>query len=41
MNEQDYKTALISMISEMENSYFLFKIYHYAIVKYRKERGGR
>ena len=37
----DYKKALISMIEEMENCDFLFKIYHYAIVKYRKERGAR
>ncbi len=37
----DYKKALISMIEEMENCDFLFKIYHYVIVKYRKERGAR
>ena len=36
-----YKEALIAMIEEMENVDFLFKIYHYAVVKYRKERGVR
>lgn len=34
----NYKTELISMIQEMENEDFLFKIFHYAIVKYRKEK---
>ena len=37
----DYKKALISMIEEMENCDFFFFFYHYAIVKYRKERGEK
>ena len=36
-----YKEALIAMIEEMENVDFLFKIYNYAVVKYRKERGDK
>lgn len=37
---RDYKAELLRMIEEMENKDFLFKIFHYAIVKYRKEKGG-
>ena len=37
-----YKEALIAMIEEMENDVdFLFKIYHYVVVKYRKERAWK
>ena len=36
-----YKAALIAMIEEMENVDFLFKIYHYVVVKYRKEKAWK
>lgn len=36
--EEDYKNKIIKMINEMENEDFLFKIYHYIIPKYKKEK---
>lgn len=33
----DYKQEIIDMVEKMENEDFLFKIFHYIIVKYRKE----
>lgn len=38
MVEEDYKNKIIKMINEMENEDFLFKIYHYIIPKYKKEK---
>jgi len=38
MEEEDYKNKIIKMINEMENEHFLFKIYHYIIPKYKKEK---
>jgi len=38
MEEEDYKNKIIKMINEMENEDFLFKIYHYIIPKYKKEK---
>ncbi len=38
MGEEDYKNKIIKMINEMENEDFLFKIYHYIIPKYKKEK---
>lgn len=36
----DYKQEIIKMINEMENEDFIFKIYHYILAKYRRERKG-
>lgn len=35
-----YKMLIIKMLLEMENEDYLFKIYHYLLPKYRKEKGG-
>lgn len=37
---EDYKEKIIEMVNEMENIDFLFKIYHYIIPKYKKEKGA-
>lgn len=34
----DYKKEIISMIEKMENEDFLCKVYHYILVKFRKEK---
>lgn len=33
----DYKKEIIEMVEEIENIDYLSKIYHYIIVKYRKD----
>ena len=35
-----YKQKIIEMVNEMDNIDFLFKIYHYIIPKYMKEKGA-
>ena len=35
---EEYKRKIIEMVADMENEDFLFKIYHYIIPKYRKEK---
>ena len=35
---EEYKREIIEMVADMENEDFLFKIYHYIIPKYRKEK---
>lgn len=35
---EEYKREIIEMVEDMENEDFLFKIYHYIIPKYRKEK---
>ncbi len=37
MDEKYYKEKIIKMLDEIENVDYLSKIYHYVIVKYRKE----
>ena len=37
MEKEYYKEEIIKMLDEIENVDYLFKIYHYVIVKYRKE----
>lgn len=34
----DYKKEIISMIEEMKSEDFLCKVYHYILVKFRKEK---
>lgn len=38
---EDYKNKIIEMVSRLENEDYIFKIYHYVIVKYRKEQEGK
>ena len=33
-----YKQKIIEMINEMDNIDYLFKVYHYIIPKYKKEK---
>ena len=35
-----YKQKIIEMINEMDNIDSLFKVYHYIIPKYKKEKGA-
>ena len=35
-----YKQKIIEMINEMDNIDYLFKVYHYIIPKYKKEKGA-
>ena len=35
-----YKQKIIEMINEMDNIDYLFKVYHYIIAKYKKEKGA-
>ena len=35
-----YKQKIIEMINEMDNIDYLFKVYHYIISKYKKEKGA-
>ena len=35
-----YKRKIIEMINEMDNIDYLFKVYHYIIPKYKKEKGA-
>lgn len=37
---EEYREKIIEMVNEMENIDFLFKIYHYIIPKYKKEKGA-
>lgn len=38
MNEKEkYKKEIINMIKKIDNTDYLFKIYHYILAKYRKE----
>jgi len=34
----DYKEKIIELVKKMENSDYLFKIYHYILAKYRREQ---
>lgn len=34
-----YKDEIIEMILSMQNEDYLFKIYHYILAKYRREKG--
>lgn len=36
----EYKTLIIKMLLEMKNVDYLFKVYHYLLAKYRREKGG-
>lgn len=35
-----HKYEIIKMILSMRNEDYLFKIYHYILSKYRREKGG-
>ena len=35
-----YKQKIIEMINGMDNIDYLFKVYHYIIPKYKKEKGA-
>lgn len=35
-----HKYEIIKMILSMRNEDYLFKIYHYILAKYRREKGG-
>ena len=39
--EEGIVVRLFPLTEEMENVDFLFKIYHYVVVKYRKERAWK
>lgn len=38
MGEEEYRREIVRMINEIKNKEFLFKIYHYIIPKYKKEK---
>ena len=38
--KNEYKRAIIQMIKQMDNADYLFKVYHYLLAKYRREKGG-
>lgn len=38
--KNEYKRAIIQMIKQMDNVDYLFKVYHYLLAKYRREKGG-
>lgn len=40
-DEKNYREEIIRMVQEIENEDYLFKIYHYIIAKYRREKGVR
>lgn len=35
-----HKYEIIKMVLSMRNEDYLFKIYHYILAKYRREKGG-
>lgn len=35
-----YKALIFKMLLEMKNEEYLFKVYHYLLPKYRREKGG-
>lgn len=39
-DETNYREEIIRMVQEIENEDYLFKIYHYIIAKYQREKGG-
>lgn len=34
----NYKKIIIEMVQNMDNEDYLFKIYHYVLAKYRREK---
>ena len=38
-DERNYREEIMRMVQEIENEDYLFKIYHYIIPKYRREKG--
>lgn len=34
----DYKKLIIEMVEKMSNKDYIFKIYHYILAKYRREK---
>lgn len=36
--KEEYKRKILKMVEKMENEDFIFKIYHYIVPKYRKEK---
>lgn len=38
--KEEYRQKIIEMIEHMTNEEFLFKIYHYILPKYKKEKGS-
>lgn len=39
-DDRNYREEIMRMVQEIENEDYLFKIYHYIIAKYRREKGG-
>lgn len=40
-DETNYREEIMRMVQEIENEDYLFKIYHYIIAKYRREKGAK
>lgn len=38
-NIEYYKNRIIDMVSEIGSEDYIFKIYHYILAKYRREKG--
>lgn len=42
LKEKDYyKQQIISLLDKIENTEYLFKIYHYVLAKYRRENENK
>lgn len=40
-DDRNYREEIMRMVQEIENEDYLFKIYHYIIAKYRREKGAK
>lgn len=40
MSDTDYKQKIIEMVEEIENEDYIFKIYHFILPKYRRDKIG-
>ena len=38
MKQEKLKRKIVDMVEKIENPEYLFKIYHYALAKYRREK---